>query len=171
MNSHLQKDPEANYSQNCQEYINYMNKLVKDYPILPATREPKPEQPAVEQVKPAAGLTSLTAATTTTSGSGSSQSGSLASKSSLNPAASPFVPPAPVSMFPPLTTSSGLGAPAFGSAFLTPAAPGPSSLIGASASSVSKDETGDDEDYVPPKNEDINTEEEDSVFSKRLVVV
>ena len=167
MASHLQKDPETDYSQNCQEYINYIAKLQKDYPIT--ERDSKQKQ---KEATAAAGLTSApttTAQSPAASGADVTPTPSATTKSANDPAASPFVLPAPVSnsKFPAL--SFGQKVPAIGSVFMPPA--GPSSSLGAapvtSVKEQIKEQTGDEDEYVPPKNEEINVDEEDSIFSKR----
>lgn len=166
MTSHLQKDPEADYSINCQEYINYLIKLRKDYPII----EPEPKEKdsgVTAHTKPAAPVITATSASPATSGSDLSLNVSSTTSNTVAPAASPFVLPAPVSSskFPVLTF--GQKAPAFGSGFLPPAAPSSSAASAGTAVAPVKEETGEEDEYVPPKNEEINVEEEDSVFSKR----
>ena len=119
MNSHLEKEADSDYSNNCQEYIDYVIKLQNRYPI---------KSPA-EKVSPVA---------TTSTSSATTKSQSF------------FQTPAP-------TAST--------SVFLVPAAPPAISFP--TSIPQSKVETADDDDYVPPKNEEVNVEEEGAVYSKR----
>lgn len=176
MTSHLSKDPEADYSHNCEEYINYIRKLHTQFPIRTVTTattesasepkqtvsesQPEPkETPAARTTIPESVASSSTEATDRTADSKTSQAAAVTS----TPFSSGFKFPASSS----LSFGATQSAPAFGSGFGSFATSSLSTKSFSAPAAASKEETGDDDEYVPPKNEEINSEEEDAVYSKK----
>ena len=183
MTSHMDKDPEAVYSQNCQEYIDYVVKLDKQFPVTKPLLKSEPSiAAAVPSAKPtptskldtsgpavAAGVTQREKPVVTSSCASSSVFATPATSSSSFFSAAPLTSglsfgSASVQMtggaFP---SQFGAAAPPFAAAapVVTNSAP------------VKTERAGqcDDEEYIPPKNEDVKSEEENAVFSHRFVEV